>query len=179
MPRYFAFLRAINVGGRVVPMAELLRIFGKAGVSEVKSYLASGNLSFTTRSTSAAALEKKLEQAMERALGYEVDTFLRTEAELVAAHTWPAYTAKEMGSAHTIAIGFMRSPLDTAGLARIAALGNGEDEFRSHGRELYQRNTVGLGQSKITGRMLERALGQPVTMRNIKTVAKLAALCAK
>ncbi|HWA15156.1 MAG TPA: DUF1697 domain-containing protein, partial [Gemmatimonadales bacterium] len=164
-----------NVGGRVVPMAELTRLFGQEGMGEVKAYLASGNLSFTSRSTSAAALEQKLEAALAKALGYEVDTFVRTEAELVAAYQHPAYSAKEMNSAHTIAIGFMRTPLDPAGLARIAALANGEDEFRANGRELYQRNTVGLGQSKITGKMLERALGQPVTMRNIRTVAKLAA----
>lgn len=175
MPRYFAFLRAINVGGRVVPMAELIRLFTKAGVTDVKSYLASGNLAFTSRSSSPATLERKLEQAMAKALGYEVETFLRTEAELLAAHAHPAYSAKEMASAHTIAIGFMRTPLDKAGLTRIAALANGEDEYRANGRELYQRNIVGLGQSKITGKMLERALGQPVTMRNIKTVAKLAA----
>jgi uncharacterized protein (DUF1697 family) len=153
-------------------MVRLKELVASCGGTEVASYLASGNLSFHSRS-SARSLEPRIERAFRDALGYEVETFLRTDDELVAAHDHPAYTAKEIAGAHTIAIGFMRSPLDKAARARVAALANGEDEFRANGREIYQRNVVGLGKSKITPRILERALGQPVTMRNIKTVARL------
>lgn len=172
MARYFAFLRAINVGGRTVTMARLKELVTSCGATEVASYLASGNLSFHSR-RSARVLEPRIERAFRDALGYEVETFLRSDDELLAAHRHPAYSAKEIASAHTIAVGFMRSPLDPAASARLMALANGDDEFRTNGREIYQRNTVGLGNSRITGKMLERALGQPVTMRNLKTVTKL------
>lgn len=83
MSLYLAFLRAINVGGRTVKMADLRRHLVEAGHEEVKTFIASGNLQLES-ALSPSALETRLEKDLEKALGYRVDTFVRTEAELKA-----------------------------------------------------------------------------------------------
>src|SRR5438309_5629838 len=82
VPRYIAFLRAINVGGRVIKMEELRRVFAAAGLTNVESFIASGNVLFDTRVTSEEALRKKVEVALAHELGYRVDTFLRKPEEV-------------------------------------------------------------------------------------------------
>ena len=88
MPRYVAFLRAINVGGHVVKMDHLRTLFEEIGLTEVETFIASGNVLFNSPSKSGPALERKIEKQLRTALGYEVATFVRTHAEVqqVAAY---------------------------------------------------------------------------------------------
>ncbi len=49
MKRYVAFLRAVNVGGTgKLPMADLRQMFAELGFSDVKTYIASGNVAFSS-----------------------------------------------------------------------------------------------------------------------------------
>ncbi len=75
MTRYFAFLRAINVGGHVVKVDRLRQIFESLGVSSVETFIASGNVIFESTSKSVRILEKRIESGLREALGYEVVTF--------------------------------------------------------------------------------------------------------
>ena len=43
MTRYIAFLRAINVGGHTVKMDQLRALFEELGLSNVETFIASGN----------------------------------------------------------------------------------------------------------------------------------------
>ena len=69
-------------------MEELRRVLAAAGFSDVETFIASGNVIFTSPSTDTAALERRIESALEKAFGYAVATFVRTPDELaaVAAH---------------------------------------------------------------------------------------------
>ena len=78
MPRYAAFLRAVNVGGHIVRMEELRRVLTAAGFSDVETFIASGNVIFSSPVTDTAALERRFESALEKAFGYAVATFVRT-----------------------------------------------------------------------------------------------------
>ena len=80
MPRYNAFLRAANVGGRVVKMAHLKCIFESVGLVDVSTFLTSGNVVFATKSTAVPTLCRKVEAALNTALGYDVLVFIRTDA---------------------------------------------------------------------------------------------------
>jgi uncharacterized protein (DUF1697 family) len=86
--RYVAFLRAINVGGHTVKMEALRRLFEGLRFAAVSTFIASGNVVFETDEGDPVALEQLIERALHVALGYEVATFLRTDAEvaLVAAY---------------------------------------------------------------------------------------------
>src|SRR5262247_2664432 len=105
--RYIAFLRAINVGGHTVEMAKLRKLFEQLKFSSVETFIASGNVIFGATG-SAAALENKIAAHLERSLGYEVVTFLRTPAELAALLAHRAFAKERAGS--TLHIGFLGAP---------------------------------------------------------------------
>jgi uncharacterized protein (DUF1697 family) len=75
MPRYVAFLRAINVGGRTVTMERLRALFSDIGFSNVETFIASGNVIFDSKSAAPTTLEKDIERQLEASLGYSVATF--------------------------------------------------------------------------------------------------------
>ena len=80
---YVALLRGINVGGRkLIKMKELARILRDAGLKNVRTYIASGNVIFESGSANRAALTRKIEKALHQTLGYEVTVVLRTLSEI-------------------------------------------------------------------------------------------------
>jgi len=80
---YVALLRGINVGGhKLIKMKELTRIFTDAGFKNVRTYVASGNVIFESGSANRAALTRKIEKALQKALGYDVTVVLRTLSEI-------------------------------------------------------------------------------------------------
>ncbi len=173
MPRYAAFLRAVNVGGRVVPMADLRRLFTGLGLEGVETFIASGNVVFASRAR-PAALTARIEQALAAALGYEVPTMLRTGAEVAAIAAHQPFDARRRAAAHSIHVGLLHQPLAPAGRKALAALESPTDAFEVNGREIWWMPRAGVGQSKITNVLLERRLGAPVTFRNVNTMVRMA-----
>src|SRR6266542_3017759 len=82
MSKHIAFLRAINVGGHNVQMTALRQLFESLGFSNIETFIASGNVIFDAKAGSTKALEKKIETCLHEALGYKVEAFIRTGAEL-------------------------------------------------------------------------------------------------
>ncbi len=79
--KYCAFLRGINVKGTNMKMAEVCRVFKDAGMDEVSSVLASGNIIFSS-DQNADALKKILEEAMSGHFSYEAFLFVRSQEEV-------------------------------------------------------------------------------------------------
>ncbi len=176
MPRYVAFLRAINVGGRVVKMDRLKGLFEELPLSDVETFIASGNVIFASASRGAAALEAKIAAHLERRLGYAVPTFLRTPAELadvVRARPFREVPLSNKGAA--LYVGFV-SEAPAAGIRKtLRGMKCATDEFEIRGREVFWLSHKRMLESLYSGAQLEKALGMPATFRNINTVEKLAA----
>ena len=171
-PRYVAFLRAVNVGGRVVKMATLKQIFEDLKLAEVETFIASGNVIFTSPAE-APRLEARIEQGLQQALGYPVAAFLRTTEEIAAvAERDPFGTPVPPGG--RLYVAFLREAPPAAARRKVAALTTPKDGFAVHGRELYWLCAVPSMESIISGATLEKVMGQ-ATLRNINTVRRLAA----
>jgi hypothetical protein len=97
VPRHIAFLRAINVGGRIVKMDRLRALFSDMGFTGVETFIASGNVIFESRA-GAAALEKRIQQQLERALGYAVVTFVRSPAEVARVARLEPFSKADLGA---------------------------------------------------------------------------------
>ena len=175
MPRLFAFLRAINVGGRVVTMDVLRGHFEGLGFTTVESFIASGNIIFTTRSRDHAALPARIEAHLHRTLGYEVHTFLRTEAEVDAVVKYRPFSPPELEAAGALCVGFMAAPLATATAKAVDALRTDIDEFRVHGREIYWLCRKRQSDSKFNNNLFEKTIRGRATFRSMTTMTKLAA----
>ena len=153
MPRLIAFLRAINVGGHTVTMERLRKEFEALGLKDVETFIASGNVIFTSRSADLAALEKKIEARLRASLGYEVATFVRTDAEVAAVAGYQPFAA---------ARAVMTFKTET-------------DDFRVKGREVYWLRKTRHSDSPFKYVSLEKKLKIRATFRGINTVARLAA----
>ena len=176
MPKYIAFLRAINVGGRnIVKMDFLRRVFESLGFSNVETFIASGNVVFEATSKNAQALEREIEESLRQALGYEVATFIRTGAELTAVANYKPFSQADLDGAAALNIAFLAGGLDDKSGQRLMALRTDIDDFHVHGREIYWLCRKRQSGSKISNAVLEKAVGQKSTLRGASTVKKMAA----
>ncbi|HZG07721.1 MAG TPA: DUF1697 domain-containing protein [Allosphingosinicella sp.] len=96
MTMRLALLRGVNVGGgRKVPMAELRSLAEGLGYASVRSFIASGNLIFSS-SAQPPALEAELEAALASHFGFKVDVMVRTAAQwhsYIEANPFPGEAA--------------------------------------------------------------------------------------
>ncbi len=175
MTRYLAFLRAINVGGRVAKMERLRAVFTELGFSRVETFITSGNVIFESSSAREETLRKRIEQALEGALAYKVGVFLRTDAEVAEIANHKAYRASDLSGEYAgVYIAFLSAAPDAATQKKLTVAANETDDFKFRGRELYWLCRGRFSDSKFSGARLEKMLGAPVTVRNLTTVGKLA-----
>jgi len=173
--RYVALLRALNVGGHTVTMARLQELFVELGLDNVSTFIASGNVIFDTKARSRKSLEARIAGHLGTRLGYGVPTFLRTPDELAAIAGRRVYPAKALAAQGVrLFIGFLPDVPAPAAARKALALQASTDELKLFGSELYWLCRVPVGDAAFTGAGLERALGVPVTVRNVTTVRKLA-----
>ncbi|MDQ6808296.1 MAG: DUF1697 domain-containing protein [Verrucomicrobiota bacterium] len=173
--RYVAFLRAINVGSHVIKMERLRDIFVGINLRGVETFIASGNVIFESPEK-ALALEKKLEAELQRALGYAVATFLRSEADLrTLASRTPFPTDEIDGGANVVYIAFLQRRPDVELTAKLMARRNDVDDFHVVGRAVYWLQRRARGDSQVSGAQLEKILRRAATIRNVTTVNRLVA----
>jgi uncharacterized protein (DUF1697 family) len=179
MPRYAAFLRAINVGGRIVKMDRLRALFEQLHLANVQTVIASGNVLFDSPLRNTTAIEEKIERQLHMSLDYGVATFVRSASEVMRIAAYepfpPAVMAKPY---HALYVSFLGAEPTPAARRAIAALRTAEDEFHLDQRELYWLSRKPFSESVISGALIERTLGMPATARNVTTVRKIAAACA-
>ena len=178
MPRYIALLRGINLGRRRIKMEDLRARFEQLPFAEVTTFIASGNVIFDSTSADPAQLEASIEHHLKNELGYEVDTFLRTTAELTAVAAHRPFAAPDMDDpAHTINVGFFKVAPTTDQSRRFAACRTDVDQISVKGREYYWLCRIKSSDSQIWKHPGMRGLKLPTSsMRNLNTVQKLAAL---
>lgn len=178
MNRYIAFLRGINLGKRRIKMEDLARLFEELKLDGVKTFIASGNVVFESKVKDEAKLVAMIEAHLEKSLGYGVDTFVRSRAEVAAAANFQAFSKSEMEAPdNTIHVSFFETALSPEQAKGLLACATEVDGFRVNGREFYWLCRIRSSDSKVWTTPVMRALKLPTgTMRNITTVRKIAAL---
>ena len=155
MPRFVAFLRAINVGGgRTVKMDLLRQFFESLDFSEVETFIASGNVVFKTRTKDSKTLEREIEKRLLKGLGYEVAVFIRTGAELIEIANYKPFRDSKMDTRTACNIVFLADALDKKLAQEVLALRSGTDEFRVYGRrdEPCDRCGTPIARTQVAGR---------------------------
>lgn len=167
MPQYIAFLRGINVGGHRVKMDRLGGLFEELGLDDVATFIASGNVIFSTESSDVESLTDQIERHLAQSLGYEVATFLRSPAQLEAMAAFESDTS--------VYVTLLRAPASDELRAVFACLSSEFDQFVFSGCEIYWQVQGKVSESPLFGKALEKATrGVPNTMRNLNTVRRLA-----
>ncbi|MGE5072535.1 MAG: DUF1697 domain-containing protein [Anaerolineae bacterium] len=175
MPRYVAFLRAINLGReRNVRMETLRRAFEALGFRAVSSYIASGNIIFDSPGRDPAALENRIEEALLNALGFEVTPFVRSSAELVRIAAYKPFPRSVMGPHDELGVLLLTTAPGPAAQRSLKSLQAPSDELRVRGREIYWLRHRSPAGEIYTATPFDRALNQPFTVRSLNTVRKIA-----
>jgi uncharacterized protein (DUF1697 family) len=150
-------------------MADLKKLCEKAGFAKVQTYIASGNVLFTS-AKSEKAVKTALEKTLQSHAGKPVGVLVRTADELkgvLAANPFPKAAPN-----HTVAI-FLDSAPPADALSTVT--GAAGEELRIGKREIYVNYAdVHMARSK-----LKIPAGKAGTARNMNTIAKLADLAAK
>lgn len=170
MPRYVALLRGVSPLNAKMP--ELKRCFEKAGFTEVKTVLGSGNVVFNARAATEGALERKVEAAMTKSLGRTFYTIVRSVTSLEALLKNDPYTSFQLPVGSKRVVTFVRIPPDSLPKlpiefedARILAMTE---------REIFTSYVPGPN-GPVFMTLLEKTFGKNITTRTWDTLGK----CAK
>jgi uncharacterized protein (DUF1697 family) len=176
MPTHAAFLRGINLGRRRRVTSETLKAcFEELGLEDVATFRTSGNVVFAAGSEARAKLRARIERGLERSLGYDVDVFLRTAAELraITEHE-PFPPAQVAASEGKLQVALLQEKASAGVRKRVLALASEEDRLTFGDRELYWLPSGGMRDSALDMKALGDLLGS-TTVRTKGTIEQLAA----
>ncbi|GAA5011804.1 DUF1697 domain-containing protein [Streptomyces siamensis] len=173
--RYAALLRGINVGGaKKVPMAELRTLMEGLGHGDVRTYLQSGNVVFSSDRGDEESLAAQLAEAVEKHFGFTVGVLVRDHAYLKAVREACPFPEAEL-EAKQLHATYFSGPVDAQRFAAVAPDAFLPEEYRLGDRVLYLYTPDGLGRSKLAEALARPKLlkGILATTRNWNTVVKL------
>ena len=174
MPRYFAFLRGINVGGHRIKMDRLRELVEALGFAQVETFIASGNLIFSSPSHDVDAMEGRIGDHLHAALGYEVTTRIRSQSELEAIAAFePTEPAQSDQSMYVM---LLAEEADGELRQRLDGLSTDTDCFEFSGHEVYWLIRGKVSESPLFNMNLAKMTGGvSTTTRNLTTIWRLLA----
>ena len=172
MGQKVALLRAINVGGRMLPMADLRAICADLGWRNVRTYIASGNVLFDAEG-STAANEAALETAIAARFPFEVPVVVRTAKQWSAFPASNPFPEAARDAPNRLLMLLSKRPPAAGAEDAIAARAAAGEQVRRAGDALWIYFPEGSGTSKLTPTAIDKAIGSPSTSRNYRTVVRL------
>jgi uncharacterized protein (DUF1697 family) len=173
--RYVAFLRGMNLGKRRPPMSKLRSLFEELGFRNVETFIASGNVIFSTGSSSSRQIGLRIARHLESSLGYPVDTFVRT-ADEVAKIAGTKILSESEAPGTTVHVAFLHEKLSPGVARELQSVDTGYDRFRVKDGEFYWFCCGPISKSEVWKLPEVKKLKLPAcTMRNITSLRKLVA----
>ena len=177
MPTYIALLRAVNVGGTgKLPMSDFRKLLEGLGFKNVQTYIQSGNAVFEARG-SAAKVGAAIAAGLEKLMGAPVDVILRTHDELTRLIAANPFAKEAEANGALVHVGFLSGSASASAGPALQAIAEKyptrRDRYHLAGNHIYFHFPDGAGETKFTGKTVDRAIGVPVTGRNWNTVVKL------
>ena len=177
---YIALLRGINVGGKnIIKMAQLKAIFEDIGFQNVKTYIQSGNVLFSS-DKSESVLINKIEEKIYTNVSFKVSVILRSEEEFNNLIENCPFSEKEIleaqgnTSSEVLYVAFLKQEPLEENIDKFSVYETGEDKYKIIGRDVYLLFHDSIRNSKL-GNNLGK-LDNSATTRNWKTINKISDL---
>ena len=170
MATWIALLRGVGGGIRSLPMRELVTQLEGIGLKDVRTYIATGNVVFSS-TRAAARLAGEIEACIEKKFGFHSNTFVLSVDELrraAAANPVPQADA----TPQLLHLFFLSQQPKTPQLDAMNEIKTKSEQFALKGKVFYFYTPDGFGISKLATRV-DRLLGVKTTARNWRTVGKL------
>ncbi len=173
MNTWIALLRGINVGGHnKLPMKDLVAELERLGLSDVKTYIQSGNAVFRSRESEASVLCEQIASAIGSSHGFRPRVLVLSRQDLQAAARANPFAAAAEAEPKTVHLSFLAEPATAPDLAGMEAVKVKSEGFVLTERVFYLHAPEGIGRSKLAAKV-ETSLGVPATGRNWRTVQKI------
>jgi uncharacterized protein (DUF1697 family) len=176
MATWIALLRGIGGGIRPLPMRDLATALEAIGLKNVRTYIQSGNVIFSS-AKSAARLAGEIERCIEKNFGFHSKTFVLSVGELQRAAAGNPFPQADQAP-QALHLFFLAKPAKAAQLDAMDELKAKSEQFELTNKVFYFYAPKGFGISKL-GAKVGRLLGVDVTARNWRTVGKLLELAKK
>lgn len=171
-----ALLRGINVGGKnKLPMEVLSAMFQEAGCTEVRTYIASGNVIFRASTASIKTLSQEISRRIASDFGLRVPVVLRSAEEFRKIVRDNPLSVKSI-EPKKFHVGFLAEQPGKTAVAALDPERSPGDRFVLRGREIYMYLGRGAADTKLTNAYFDNALKTVSTFRNWRTVLQLAAM---
>ncbi len=164
MTGYVALLRAVNVGGTgKLPMSLLTKLCKEAGLTDVRTYIASGNVVFRSNQTEPE-IRLALEDQLHAYAGKSIGVLMRTAGEIADVLARNPFAGAPGNRVMALFVDgrLPADPLD-------GVTGAKDEQIRLGKRELFVLYPSGMAATRL--RIPSEKIG---TARNMNTLAKLA-----
>ncbi|MBI3608288.1 MAG: DUF1697 domain-containing protein [Nitrospirae bacterium] len=180
MTTFVALLRGINVSGqKQIRTADLQKSCEVLGLTDVRSYLQSGNLVFRANRAGPRKLAVALRARIAEDFGHDVEVLVLSakELDLIASSNplWP----RSGGDGTLFHATFLFEPISEHRFRNLTQLARSGEQAVLVGQVVFLYCPHGYGRTKLSNAYFEKALGMPATTRNWRTVLALQDLCSK
>ncbi len=174
MTTYVSMLRGINVGGRKrIRMGQLVALYESLGLTNVRTYVQSGNVVFDSEVTDGSRLIRLIEEGITKTFGFSAAVLIRTKDELARVVENNPFLKEKGIDTGKLHVTFLSDFPDGAALDQVRAVGDGSDSFAVTDREVYLHCPNGYGRTKLSNDLFEKKLKLSATTRNWRTVTAL------
>ncbi len=173
MPSYVALLRAVNVPGRVFKMAELRTCLEQSGLSDVETYIQSGNVRFSSTMRSRVRVEQAVEAALEAGSGFDVPAIVLSPPELAQVYDDALALPAPLPGEPRRYVMFLKDEPAAAAVEQIDAWAHDGERAKVVGRAVHVWLNKPTHEARFSNNRFERTLGTGTT-RDLKVVTTLA-----
>ena len=169
-----SMLRGVNVGGRNKISMEALRgLCASLKLQDARTYVQSGNVVFRTIQRDRSRLAARLENAIEKKIGFRPAVIVRTTSELRSVIAKNPFSGRKDIHPGKLLVSFLADALTPEAKGNLRSIKADPEELRIADRELYIYFPDGMGRSKFPWAKLDKIILTASTGRNWNTVMKL------
>jgi uncharacterized protein (DUF1697 family) len=174
---YIAMLRGVNVGGNALKMEWLRKACEDIGLRDVRTYVQSGNIVFTSR-LGASRLGPVIKARVDAQTRLPVTVIVRSAAEMARIVAENPFLKQKDVDPAKLHVTFLEKAVKPAkpALERLDALAGARDKYRMAGGAIYVHCPLNYGETKLSNTAIEKVLRVGATTRNWKTVTALRAM---
>ncbi|WP_289053103.1 DUF1697 domain-containing protein [Carboxylicivirga marina] len=178
MSQYISILRGINVGGkRKILMKDLKQSLEKIGLTDVRTYIQSGNIVFKSVNYNTNQLEVLLCNAIKKTFGHDVPVIVLSDKEWRKMIECNPFIKEDINHLHITLLQSVPEKKSIEQLMQVTAIQ--EDKIEVIGKSVYMLIKRAYHHTKLTNRVFERCLKTKASTRNWKTALKINELLDK
>jgi len=167
---YIGLFRGINVGGKnILPMRELVSILKEIGYENIRTYIQSGNVVFSSKKIIGPKAADEISREIERKIGFSPKVVILSAKQLQSSINNNPFPTIDGKALHFF---FLESLPESPDIERLKLLKAKSEKFALEGKVFYLHAPEGVGRSKLAA-AVEKSIGLPLTARNWNTVNKL------